>query len=335
MAGILRERMSDFGPVLASEELVKMGYEVGRETVRKLQLGLGLRKARRRREKHRERRERKACFGQMIQMDTSEHEWLEGRGEKLVLIGMIDDATSGLRARFYRSDTTLSNLEMIGSWVKEYGRPGSLYVDKASHFKVNRRLTLEEELEGRDPQTQIERAMKELRVEVIWAHSPQAKGRVERLFGTLQDRLVKGMRLAGVSKLEEANRYLEEAFLPEWERRWRVEARSGVDAHRRVEREMDLVSILSVRESRMVKNDYTLQWNGRTFQITKQCHPPGLRGGKVEVERRLDGTLALRYKGMYLEFVELESGDRRGGRRPAPEIPEASTSVGLEWRAGL
>ena len=314
----------DFGPTYAQEQLWKQGYRVGRETVRKLQLELGVRKARRRKEKHRERRERRACFGELAQMDTSEHDWLEGRGEEMVLIEMIDDANSRMRGRFFRHDSTFSNLKMIRSWVEEFGRPIALYVDKASHFKVNRPRSIEEDLSDRDPQTQIERAMGELGVEVIWANSPQAKGRVERSFGTLQDRLVKGMRQAGVKTLEEANRYLEEVFLPEWEERWTVRPKRKVDAHRRVDRrEMDLDSIFSVREVRRVNNDYTIQWKRRVFQITLQNHPPGLRGGRVEVETRLDGSLALRFKGTYLEFVEIE-GRPSKHRRPAPAHPGAS-----------
>jgi hypothetical protein len=189
---------------------------------------------------------------------------------------------------------------------------------------VNRSRSIEEDLSDRDPQTQIERAMSELGVEVIWAHSPQAKGRIERSFGTFQDRLVKGMRQAGVKTLEEANRYLEEVFLPEWEERWTVRPRRKVNAHRRVmRREMDLDAIFSVREERTVNNDYTIQWNRRVFQITLQNHPPGLRGGRVEVETRLDGSLALRFKGMYLEFMEIE-GPVSKRRRPAPTHPDAS-----------
>jgi transposase len=330
-----REEWRDFGPTYAQEQLSKLGYELGRETVRKLQLELGLRKARRRREIHRERRPRRDCFGEMVQMDTSIHDWLEGRGEEeLVLVGMIDDASSRMRARFYRGDTSLANLDLLYRWTEEFGRPLILYVDKASHFKVNRpRWRLEEELEDHAPQTQIERAMGELRTEVIWANSPEAKGRVERLFETLQDRLVKGMRLKGIHTLEKANGYLEEEFLQEWERRWTVKAKSAVDAHRPVHREMDLLSIFSVREERTVKRDYTIQWKNRTFQITKQVHPGGLRGSKVEVETRVNGTLALRFKGGYLEFVEIEARSSRR-RRPAPEIEGAAKVQPLqeeEW----
>lgn len=319
-----QEEWKDFGPTFAQEQLAKAGYEVGRETVRKLQLELGLRKARKRKETHRSWRERRACFGELVQMDTSIHNWLEGRGEKMVLILMIDDANSRLRASFFRADTSFSNLIMIRKWVEEFGRPVALYVDKASHFKVNSPRSLEEDLEDQNPQSQIERAMGELGVEVIWAHSPQAKGRVERSFGTLQDRLVKGMRLAGISTLEEANRYLEEVFIPEWEERWMVAPRNRTDAHRRVYRGQDLEAIFSVRETRTVRNDYTVQWKRRTFQITRQEHPAGLRNGKVEMEVRVNGDVAIRFKGGYLEFVELETGPQGNRRRPAPRIPEAS-----------
>jgi len=260
-------------------------------------------------------------------MDTSEHDWLEGRGEQMVLVSMIDDANSRLRARFFLKDTTFSNLRLIRRWVEEFGRPVALYVDKASHFKVNRPRSLEEDLEDREPQTQIKRAMEELGVKVIWANSPQAKGRVERLFGTLQDRLVKGMRLAGISSLEKANEYLLEEFLPEWEERWTVKPRNRRDAHRRVPREMDLQATFSVREVRTVRNDYTVQWKGRTFQITKQCHPQGLRGGKVEMEVRVNGDVAMRFKTGYLEFVEIEGAHRGTRRRPAPISDQASKNL--------
>jgi len=342
LRGLLRERFEDFGPTLVAEQLERLGYRVSRETVRRIQIDEGLRRPRRR-ERYRQRRERRACFGQLVLMDTSEHDWVEGRGEEMVLIGMIDDATSRLRARFFERDTTLANMEMIARWIKEFGRPVALYVDKASHFKVNRGTTVEEDLEGKEGETQIGRAMGELGIEVIWANSPQAKGRIERAFGTLQDRLVKGMRLAGIRTCQEANRHLEDVFLPEWERRWTVEAREKRDAHRPVERGMDLDAILSVREPRVVKNDYTIQWRGRIFQILQQCHPGGLRGGRVEVEERLDGRLAVRFKGQYLNFQELAQRPERPSPisppkasktwKPAPDHPWRHAPVGrARWR---
>jgi len=322
-----QEAWRDFGPTFAQEQVAKQGYRIGRETVRKMQIELELRKPRKRREVHRSRRERRACFGEMIQMDTSIHDWLEGRGEEMVLISMIDDANSRLRGRFFRSDTTFSNLRAIREWVEEFGRPVALYVDKASHFKVNRPRSLEEDLEDSEPQTQVKRAMQELGVKVICANSPQAKGRVERQFGTLQDRLVKGMRLAGIASLEEANGYLSKEFLPEWEERWTVKPKNRTDAHRPVSREMDLEAIFSVRESRTVRNDYTVQWMRRTFQITKQLHPQGLRGGKVQMEVRVNGDVAIRFKDRYLEFVELEGTSRGTRRHPAPISDQASKNL--------
>ena len=324
---LLLATWSDFGPTYAQEQLVKQGYRIGRETVRKMQIELDLRKPRKRKEVHRSRRERRSCFGEMVQMDTSIHDWLEGRGEAMVLISMIDDANSRLRGRFFRADTSFSNLKAIRDWVEEFGRPVALYVDKASHFKVNRSRSLEEDLEDSEPQTQIKRAMQELGVKVIYANSPQAKGRVERQFGTLQDRLVKGMRLAGIASLEEANVYLSEEFLPEWEERWTVKPKNQTDAHRKVSGKTDLEAIFSVREARTVRNDYTVQWMRRTFQITKQLHPQGLRGGKVEMEVRVNGDVAIRFKENYLEFVEIEGTHRGTRRRPAPVSAQASKQL--------
>lgn len=322
-----QEMWLDFGPTFAQEQLAKQGYRIGRETVRKMQIEMGLRRPRKRKEVHRSRRERRACFGEMVQMDTSIHDWLEGRGEEMVLISMIDDANSRLRARFFCADTSFSNLRAIREWVEEFGRPVALYVDKASHFKVNRPRSLEEDLEDSEPQTQVKRAMQELGVKVIYANSPQAKGRVERQFGTLQDRLVKGMRLAGVASLEEANEYLSEEFLPEWEERWRVKPKNRTDAHRKVSGKTDLNAIFSVREARTVRNDYTVQWMRRTFQITKQLHPQGLRGGRVEMEVRVNGDVAIRFKGNYLEFIEIEGTHRGTRRRPAPISSQASKQL--------
>lgn len=312
----LKERYADFGATLASEALAKAGLKVSRETVRQLQIEHGLHRARHRQPVHRQRRERRACFGELVQMDTSQHDWLEGRGEPLVLITMIDDATSRMRGQFFRQDTSLTNLTQLRAWVEEFGRPVALYVDRASHFKVNvERLRSQGDPEAHAFQTQIERALQELQIELIWAYSPQAKGRIERSYGTLQDRLVKQMRLARVSSLAAANEFLAQEFLPEWERRWTVPARQCWDAHRRAQRGLDLDAIFSVRQTRTVKNDHTIQWQRRVFQLLPLKPLRDLRHRRVELEQRLDGTLALRFQDQYLAFREV------GQPMPPPQAP--------------
>ena len=212
---LIAEYYSDYGPTLASETLCERHrILVSRETLRGWMGEAGLWRRKSRKVKHRRWRERRQCFGELVQMDTSEHDWLEGRGEKLYLISMIDDATSRLFARFYSSDSTVNNMDLLKRYIRRYGRPISLYTDKASHFKYNGELDIEHQLSGEPPQTQIGRALAALGIELIWAHSPQAKGRVERQFGTLQDRLVKRLRLVGATDLESANKCLDGYMIP-------------------------------------------------------------------------------------------------------------------------
>ena len=309
VVGLVRARYGDFGPTLASEYVAKRdGIAVSKETLRQWLIEAGVWRPKKRRvEKVHEWRPRRSCRGELVQWDTSEHDWLEGRGENLYLIAMIDDASSRLLARFVPHDTTEENLRVLQSYLERWGRPVAFYTDKAGLFQVNRPASREEELAGKEARTQIGRALHELGIEWIAAHSPQAKGRVERCFGTLQDRLVKGLRLAGARTREQANAYLEGAFLPEWETRFTVEPRNATDAHRRLRREHDLAAILSQVESRVVANDYTLRFQGQSYQIARRSIPAGLRGARVRVEKRLDGTLAVRFRGRYLALTRCQA----------------------------
>src|SRR5260370_30552924 len=182
-------------------------------------------------------RPRRSRFGELVQWDTSEHDWLEGRGEKLYLIAMIDDATSRLFARFVRHDSTEENMKLLWSYLEKFGRPVSFYTDKASLFQTAQKRKRDEPGGEKDPvempPTQMGRALRELAITWIAAHSPQAKGRVERNFGTAQDRLVKGMRVAGGKTIEQPNEYLSNDYLAWWERELTVEAANPDDAHRR------------------------------------------------------------------------------------------------------
>jgi transposase len=313
-----------FGPTLASEHLTKKhGIKVSRETLRKWMQEAGLWKGRRRKPENVHLwRERRSRCGELVQWDTSDHDWLEGRGsERLYLISMIDDATSRLYARFVRSDSTEENMRTLRGCLELYGRPVAFYTDKASLFHTAEKRRRDAPAADQDgkamPPTQIGRALRELNITWIAAHSPQAKGRVERSFDTAQDRLVKEMRVAGVKTLEQANQYLRDEFLPWWNEKLTVEPASAGNAHRKVEKEHDLAAILSHVETRQVKGNYTLCVNGRHYVIDKASICTGLRGATVRVEQRLDGTLAMRFKDRYLAFkVCQEPVKTAAGARP-------------------
>jgi len=296
-----------FGPTLASEYLAKKHkITIGREALRKVMIQAGLWRSRRQKvEDVHEWRPRRGSRGELVQWDTSEHDWLEGRGEKLYLIHMIDDATSELLARFVRSDSTAENMRLLRSYLECKGRPLAFYTDKAALFrtapKVNRKQTdLPRDEREPLPPTQIGRALRELGIVWIAAHSPQAKGRVERSFGTAQDRLVKGLRVAGARTLEDANRYLENEFLPWWNQHLVTAPANPADAHRSLGPEHDLAAALSQVETRQVNNDYTVQFAGKLYQIQREAMVVGLRGAQVRIEQRLDGTIAIRFRDRYL-----------------------------------
>jgi hypothetical protein len=299
----IRQRYADFGPTLAAEHLAKEGLPVSRETLRKWMTQAAFWRPRRQRvKKIYVWRERRASFGELVMQDSSPFRWLEDRGPACQLIALIDDATSKFWARFSEHDTTEENLRTLGGWLERYGRPVAHYTDKNSIFRATRRADIGEQLQGERARSQFGRALKELGIEWIAAQSPQAKGRIERLFETLQDRLVKEMRLAGIDTLEAANRFLETRFLPEWEQRFTVAPRHPRNAHRRLGREHRLEEILSVRAARQVADDHTVSWEGNRWGVPREEVRAGLRGAQVEIERRLDGSHWLRYRGRYLHL---------------------------------
>jgi len=307
IVGILRQEIyRGFGPTLASEYLAKKhSVVIGREALRQIMMGAGLWKAREQKvERVHQWRPRRSCLGELVQWDTSEHNWLEGRGEKLYLIHMIDDATSELTARFVRHDSTEENLRLLWIYLDRHGRPVAFYTDKASLFRTAPKVARDQKERPREereplPPTQIGRALQELGIVWIAAHSPQAKGRVERSFLTAQDRLVKGLRVAGARTLEEANRYLEEEFLPWWNQHLVVAPANAADAHRPLGPEHDLGASLSQVITRQVDNDYTIRLEGKVYRMVMDAVPAGLRGAVVRVEQRLDGKLMVRFRERY------------------------------------
>ena len=311
-----------FGPTLAAEYLSKLhGIEVSKETLRQWMIRGKLWRAKPEKvKKVHAWRPRRSRFGELVQWDTSEHDWLEGRGEKLYLIVMIDDASSRLFARFVRHDSTEENMKLLWSYLEKFGRPIAFYTDKASLFQTAERRKRDEPGVEKDavemPPTQIGRGLRELGVVWIAAHSPQAKGRVERNFKTAQDRLVKGLRVAGVKTIEQANQYLEEEYMVWWERELTVEPANPDDAHRPLDKSHNLAASLSHVETRQVRNDYTLRLDSELYQIEPQAVVSGLRGANVRVERRLDDEVAVRYGEKYLPVKQCVPAEKRA---PAPK----------------
>ena len=256
----------------------------------------GLWERRRRRSGHRRRRKRRACLGSMVQMDGSHHDWFEDRAAKCVLMVMIDDATSRTYARFYPAETTEEAFDVWGRWVKRQGVPRSVYVDRHSIYR--------DEDHPQKP-TQFGRAMKELGVELICAHSPQAKGRVERRNAVFQDRLVKEMRLRNISDMAQGNVLLESMFLDDLNRRYAVKAAKGQDLHRVLEAGMVLEEMLCVQEGRVVGQDWCVRWRNRWLQITSEHASLRLADRRVLVKQLADGRLIVEYKGQRLAAQEL------------------------------
>ncbi len=296
---LYEERYWDFEPTLAREKLLERdGIRISDETLRRWLIEAGLWKKRRKRSPFRRWRPRRECFGEMIQMDGSHHDWLEGRGPELVLMGAIDDATNTVYGWFHDYEGTLPAMDIFKGYVERYGLPMSTYVDRHTTYKSSKKLTEWDEVEGRESLSQFERALKELGVEVIHALSPQAKGRVERLFGVLQDRLVKEMRLRGITTKEEANVFLEE-YLPRYNERFKVCPAHEADVHVKLPPHVDLDEYLCIKTVRTIRKDNTIALNGRLYQIEERSSK------KVIVQERLYGSLRMISKGVALKYTEI------------------------------
>lgn len=319
--GLCRKKYEGFGPLFASEKLSELdGIKVSKETIRQWMIGDGLWQVRRGggKKNHLQWRERKAHYGQMLQMDGSHHDWLEGRGSWLVLMGQIDDATSQVSGRFYEYEGTMPALDSMKRYVKEKGIPTSVYLDRHTTYKSWAKETVEDELCGRKALSHFGKACEKIGIEVIHAHSPQAKGRVERLFQTLQDRLVKELRLAGATTLEEANAVLEK-FLKEFNRRFSVDSREPGNLHREVSRGVDLNAVFSVETMRALRNDNTVVHNKQWFQVLIST-----KAKKIVVQERTDGRICLWGNGRELKYKSI-SGPIRRARIPKVRLKTRRT----------
>ncbi len=295
---LYRQKYVGFGPLLASEKLLERdGITVNDETLRKWLIETGDWKKTRKGRKHRQWRPRKHHFGEMIQIDGSHHDWFEGRGPECVLMGYIDDATGKVYARFYGYEGTMPAMDSFKCYVKKYGIPIRAYLDRHTTYKSPKKAAFP----GYDdePLSQFERAMKELGVEVSHAHSPQAKGRIERLFRTFQDRVVKEMRLKGIKTIEEANKFLV-SYLPLYNKKFAVKPKEKEDIHRDIPKGMNLDRILCIKTERTLRNDFTIAHSGKLYQIQDK-----IKAGKVIVEKRINGTMAITHNGTFLKFKEI------------------------------
>jgi transposase len=297
---LYRRQYKGFGPTLASEKLQERNkIRISDETLRMWLIETGDWKKSRRHRRHRQWRERKHHDGEMIQMDGSHHDWFEGRGPWCVLMGYIDDATGRVFGRFYEYEGTIPAMDSFKRYIKKYGLPLSVYLDRYKTYKSTAKPTLDDELNDVEPLSDFERALRELGVEVKHANSPQAKGRIERLFGTLQDRLVKEMRLRGIRILGEANAFLEE-YLPTYNRRFSVSPKERGNLHRPLGRGLDLDAILCIETERTLRNDFTVAHNRKLYQVEDKVHT-----SKVMVQDRMDGSIHITHKNRALRFKEI------------------------------
>ena len=308
---LCRTTYKGFGPTLASEKLLEReGVSISDETLRGWLLEAGDWKRVRKGKKHRQWRERKRHRGEMVQMDGSHHAWFEDRGDPCVLMGYIDDATGDVFGGFYDYEGTMPAMDSFKRYIRKRGLPLKVYLDKHSTYKSTAKATIEEQLEGVEPLSEFERALKELGVEVSHAHSPQAKGRIERLFRTFQDRVIKEMRLTGIKTIEEGNQFLEE-YLPLYNKRFSVHPREKDDVHRPLPRGIDLSAILCMKTERTLRNDFTVAHNHKLYQIEEAT-----KASKVIVQDRMDGSMRVTYQGRALRFREITERPLKKNKQP-------------------
>lgn len=319
--GLIRSKYEDYGPTLAAETMAeKREAVVSRETLRQWMKEEGLWQARKRTREVHSWRERKAHRGEMVQMDGSHHDWLEGRGPKMVLMGYIDDATNTTSGRFFGYEGVYPAMDSLRRYFRLYGRPESLYFDRHSTYKTTRQPNTEELLRGKSAKTQFERALDELGIRSIHAHSPQAKGRIERSFRTLQDRLVKAMRLENISTLDEANRFLE-SYWPKYNAKFAKEPRAKQDFHRPLPKKMNLDRIFCLKESRSINPGYVIKWDNRVFVVVSPSRT--MLKQKATVLESFDGRIEVLWRGRPLAIREVDETPRANPSRPqAPFIPK-------------
>lgn len=303
---LVQEKYWDFGPTFAAEKLDENhNIKIDHDILRKEMAEVGLHTIKKRKQKHRQWRERKEYFGEMAQFDGSPHPWFEDRAERCCLLASKDDATNDVYAHFTEHEDIEGVFTFWTEYIEKYGKPRSIYLDNGSVYKVNRKTVFD------DPEvlTQFERACDELNIGVIHAKSPQAKGRIENGFGTLQDRLVKELRLRNIGNIKEANKYLKEEFLPKYNQKFSIPAKKEGDLHTALNSKENLKQIFTIRSERLVNNDFTIRFRNRWFQLDKKQPKTVLQKSKATVEEYLNGELKIKQKDHYLNFKEIDKID--------------------------
>jgi len=301
---IVAEKYYDYGPTFAAEKLLECeGIKISKEKLRQFMIVHNLWQPNKKKKGRIHKwRERKHHYGEMVQMDGSDHDWLEGRGPKIVLVGYVDDATNHVFGRFYEFEGTFSAMDSLKRYISKYGIPFSLYLDRHSAYKTTRQPNLEEELKGEFAKTQFARALDELGIRLIHALSPQAKGRIERIFRTFQDRLVKEMRLAKVSTLEEANAFLD-AYLPKYNARFAKPPLKKGNFHRPVPTNLNWDEIFCIKEYRTITNGYTLRWRNHIFLIKNPSIT--MKKQRACVIEHFDGRIIIKLNDKILPYQEV------------------------------
>ncbi len=299
---LLKGDFKDFGPTFASEKLYEIyNIKVSNETLRKEMIKEGLWIRRKRKIKHRQWRARKKFFGEMIQLDGSIHDWFEGRASKCTLLVFIDDATSQIVwLEFAKSESNESLMCSTKNYISSFGRPSSFYTDYGSVFHVNLNNADHEKT------TQFERALDELDIEIIHARSPQAKGRVERANATLQDRLVKEFRLAGISSIADANKFVQHKYVALHNKKFAVIAASKHDVHRSY-KSFDLDNIFCIKEERILQNDFVVRYKKRMFQLNSQQKTIIKPKDKITISEQPRGAVSLSIRKVRLSFAEIRT----------------------------
>lgn len=293
-----------FGPTLAAEHLESEdGMGIDAETLRRWMLKEGLWSRQRKRKPYRQRRERRRHFGELVQMDGSFHDWLEGRGPGGCMMNMTDDATSAVELRLGKEETIWAAANILWRWIEKHGVPQALYVDWKNVYQ--RAPTQREQLRGEEPITQFGRMCEKLGIRIIAAGSPQAKGRVERNHGTHQDRLIKKMRRKKIGTHEQANVYLQQEYLPEHSGRFRRAAAEAEDYHRRAPTAAELREVFRLESERIISNDWVVRYDNRLFQVLAQNRKYAPAQGKVVVCEWQDGTVEIEYRGRKLPWKEI------------------------------
>jgi len=337
---IVQEKYSDFGPTLASEHLeADYGININKESLRQLMIKNHLWKAKKKRkQKYRSKRIPRGSYGEMVQYDGSYEHWLEDRGdtgEICILMG-VDDATSQIQQIIFTTDEGINcTFDFWKKYLLKQGKPLQIYLDKFSTYKS----PLVDKGIDREAKTQFGRAMEQLGINVIFANSPEAKGRVERRFGNLQDRLIKEMRLNGIDSIEEANKYVEDIFIPWFNKRYGKSAQTTQDLHQKLNylEKQNLDRVLSIQFQRVVAGDFTISHNGKIYQLMRSAYIAIFRRDKVLVEERTNGVVKVSKDGKYLDYKILDKRPVRAKLKRELMLPRkmqiSSSSLELRKRS--